>query len=182
MGMQWFIEFLSQNQKGLITLLFGGLAGAFVTHYFTLSRQRTEFAFKLLDHFFAKYQEIGMVKGFLQQPESLEDTETYNRVVAIGDWYETVALLCRRRVANERLLHKAGVINEMGEFRKLAENADGKLKEPLEAWKNMVAITKGKRRFAWIRKLKILSSRLKRSQPIWILVCVTSLSIFIPNS
>lgn len=139
--MQWFLEFLSQ--KGLVTFLSGGLAGAFITHYFTVSRQRTEFAFKLLEHFFAKHQEIGDVKGFLQEPHSLEDMENFNRVIAIGDWYDTVALLCRRRVANSRLLHKVGVIKEMGEFRKLAERADGKLKEPLEAWENMYVITKG---------------------------------------
>ena len=76
--MQWFIEFL--NPKVLVSFLSGGLAGALFTHYFTLSRQRTEFAFKLLEHFFTKYQEIGKVKGFLQQTQLLEDMETFNRV------------------------------------------------------------------------------------------------------
>lgn len=139
--MQWFFEFL--GQKNLVTFVSGGLAGVFITHYFTVSRQRTEFAFKLLEHFFAKHQEIGKVKGFLLSPQSLEHTETFNRVIAIGDWYDTVALLCQRRIANKRLLCKAGVIKEMGEFRNLVEKADGKFKEPLKAWENIGEITKG---------------------------------------
>ena len=135
------MNFSPEQWSLLVPFLSGGVAGAFFTHYFTTTRQRTEFAFKLLEHYFSKYQEIGAVKGFLKLPTSLDDVATCNRVLAVGDWYDTVALLCRRQIANRHLLIKAGLIGEMEVFCTLAEKTGGRLIAPLDAWVDLRAIT-----------------------------------------
>jgi len=134
--MDWQVLGAALAKIPWVSLLTGGVAGAFLTHHFSIRRQRTELTFKVLEQFFKTYASLGSAKGVLRAGKVQRNTADYNKVTEIGDWYEIVALFCRERWLDQKVLKKAGLLDEVQQFRKLAEGNDA-LKDALESWREM---------------------------------------------
>jgi hypothetical protein len=137
--MDWrpFVDSLS----GLpwLSLLSGGAAGAVITHYYSLGRQRTELTFKVLEQFFKNYQELATAKTSLADGNVQRQTPSYNQVVALGDWFEIVALFYRQDWIHRKTVERSGIINEARKFRELAAT-NAALKPAVAEWREMAGL------------------------------------------
>jgi hypothetical protein len=123
-----------------VPLVTGGAAGAVLTHYFSLKRQRTELTFKVLEQFFKGYPELGTVKTHLQGGNVQRNTSEYNQVTAVGDWFEIVSLFYREKWIDRKILRKSGFITEVRSFRDLAATNKA-LDAAISNWREMKSVT-----------------------------------------
>ena len=87
----------------VISLLTGGAAGAIITHYYSLGRQRTELTFKVVEQFFKNYPELATAKTILKGTVRRKTSE-YNQVVALGDWFELLVLFYKEKWIHRKTL------------------------------------------------------------------------------
>jgi hypothetical protein len=134
-------QFIKDN-TWVITLVSGGLVGALVTAAVSAARQRTELAFKMVEQYLSRQPQVAEVLGILQRPDDLQNVASRNKVVGLGDWYETLALYYRKGFVDARLLRKAGIVKEMRRFLDECKraNANGQLDRALKAWTELNAL------------------------------------------
>ena len=121
--------------KIAIPIIFGSVAGAIVSWFSTKQRQQIDVSLKLIDNYLSRYKELAEVSGLLKNSESLKDNNEMNRVRAAGDWYELVAITCKYKVANSKLIEHTGIGRELKEFRILVEQAG--LNDLLVIWEHV---------------------------------------------
>lgn len=137
--MDWRSLVDSLSSLPWISLLSGGAAGAVITHFYSLGRQRTELTFKVLEQFFKSYQELAAAKTSLTDGNVQRMTANYNQVVALGDWFEMVALFYRQKWIHRKTLERSGIIREVLNFRELA--ARNRALEPAVAeWREIASL------------------------------------------
>jgi hypothetical protein len=107
----------------IVSFISGGLAGAVVNLLVTKRRQRVDSALRVIDYYFAIYNEIGEAKRILQNPSLLSDANEEIRVRKIGDWFELVSSLCNKKVVDTEILAQVALFGEMDVFRSLVEGS-----------------------------------------------------------
>jgi hypothetical protein len=136
-----------------ISLLGGGLAGAFFTSYAARLRQRKEVSLQIVNHYLLTvYSELADVKAFLENPYLLEkntnDPKDYymtrkNRVRKMGDWLNFIAALClkpgwyKQSIADETLLMKVALNRQAEQFLDLVSRAGNVMADTMESWPNL---------------------------------------------
>jgi hypothetical protein len=120
----------------------GGFAGAVLTWLVNQKARRTQVALDHIDQCISKQNEIAEVKGILQalgQNHPFSPNEQ-NRVRRLGDWFEVVALLCRKHYADQKLITQTVLFKEMKDFRNRIDGARTRVNELSDApqwWQNL---------------------------------------------
>jgi hypothetical protein len=128
----------------LLDGLVGGVVGAMLAAVITVAyedrRRKAEVALSVMERYLASFSELAYVKGFLQTPNSLDDPLKLNRVLAFGNWYDLVAALYLKNMADRKLLRTLGIDDEARQFRNYAETYTpkvSKLDDALKGWDNL---------------------------------------------
>lgn len=100
----------------LIPLVSGGLAGAAVNAFITNRKQKLDVTLNIIKDFFAMYMEIGHVMGSLMTPSTLDDQETFQKFLRVGDWFHYVASLSNAGTVDKKLLGLVGVAKSAEKF------------------------------------------------------------------
>jgi len=119
----------------IISLISGGLAGAVVNYFITWQKQRIDSSLRIIDYYFSIYSEIGQTKRILQTPSTLTATEEQIRVRKVGDWFELVASLCKKKLVDTHVLAQVALFSEMSVFRTLVEGTFNQSDALLDAHK-----------------------------------------------
>ena len=122
-------------------VLFGGLAGAFLTSRVARRREGRDLALKLVDQYFERYLEFAEILHLLENQDLLANASNMNRVLAIGNWCETVAALTNRGMTDEALLRTIGIIQRVRSLGARLETASATGPDPLaqavKAWTHL---------------------------------------------
>lgn len=121
--------------KLAIPIIFGSVAGAIVSWFSARQLKRTDISLGLIDDYLSKYSELAELPSLLSDKEALQDAANMNRVRAAGDWYELVAITCKYKIANKKLIEHTEISRELTEFRTLVEQAG--LNDLLAIWKHI---------------------------------------------
>src|SRR5918911_3352163 len=117
----------------IVSIVSGGLAGAVVNYLVTRRRQRVEVGLKVIDFYFANYNDIAKTKYILQNPTLLADGNEKNQVLKIGNWFELVASLCTGKAVDTHLLAQTPLFLDMSVFRSLVKGTFNQSRELLDA-------------------------------------------------
>src|SRR5208337_438543 len=102
--------------------------------------KRTEVALEIIEQFMSQYDELGVVLGLLDAPQSLQDPLSMNKVRKFGDWCEIVSAVCLEKAANKALLGRIGVSAAMKDFLRRAQKAapqNSKVDSAVKSWTNL---------------------------------------------
>ncbi len=125
----------------LISIIFGGLAGAIISAYFSKESEKRQLTVKILYDYMDKYSQIdGDCYEILQKPESLDHLANVNKIIYFGNWSETVAILIKRKYVDKKVLEEYGLIEKLEEFYKSVIATNNTSKCQPEEWVNLEKI------------------------------------------
>jgi len=125
---------------GLWGAVGGGAIGAWMTIRAERKRSQTEIALTFLEKFIAQYDELAVVMGLLGNVASLQSAADVNKVRKFGDWCEIVSAAVLIEAADNALLEKVGIPEQMKAFYRGVLNASKTVKElesALPGWSNL---------------------------------------------
>jgi hypothetical protein len=123
----------------IISMIGGGLAGSILNVLYAGRRGRRELTLHLIEEFLRRRGEFTEVGSLLAgAPVSLEDASALGRVRAAGDWFELVAAVCNKKLADRRLLKDIGIAAIISSFKqRIAETGMKELEDQLAQWENI---------------------------------------------
>lgn len=113
-------EKLSPYIPVIVSFISGGLSGAVLNAFLTRRRQQTESTLKIIDGYFARYDDFADCKQLLQTKPFVDTPANQNRILKLGDWFTTVACMSQQKMIDRKmLLDQFGLRNQIESFRTL---------------------------------------------------------------
>ena len=107
----------------VLSILFGGAAGALITVTANERRGRRELALKLLDQYMSRFDEFKEVRSLLRDPASLAVAAAINKVGNLANWFEVAAFCYLEGSADAGIVRAMGLDNLCRTFAKELEDA-----------------------------------------------------------
>jgi len=125
----------------LISIIFGGLAGAIISAYFLNESEKRQLTVKIIYDYMDKYSQFdGDCMEILKKPESLSYLKNANKIIYFGNWGETVAILIKRNCMDKKILEEYGLIEKLDEFYKSVVSTSNADQCKPEKWVNLKKI------------------------------------------
>ena len=116
----------------------GGLAGAALTALVNRRRARIEGSLKVIEQYFSRFKDLEIVYKLLGNSNSFithpDAEENLNRVRALGDWLDIVAMLYVKEHVDRAILNDAELTKLIRDFRAYLKDYGSPLDSLLKSW------------------------------------------------